>query len=331
MFDKNNRTHKIRLIAIICLLLLFLNLGFGSDQNAKPMKYRYFFTLVGDAKGRILLFFPYRIYYEALADIELIATKRNNSAYEFTLSTVKEAYVARTLDFGGKKMVLMNADYDYKKNMDFAHNKMNYLKNNLPYYSKYIKSGDVYPYEITNRDKYAVKFIRDINGIQKDVWADLKLVRQFNNPKFETYFHVDKIMAESIKSFNHPTFPKHQPEELKNYMNKEWQSIQLDYSVMMNEISRLISTFTEKHVKFEQENPFRLKFRVVYSNPWTIHIVGDIYPNMKIWSDWKIKKVVRSIKISALDFHVLEDEFTAEIRNKKGNGGLLRMLLKQIE
>jgi hypothetical protein len=318
-------------IAIICLFFLVLNLGFGAEPETKPLKYRYSFTLVGDAKGRILLFFPYRIYYEARADIELTAVKRNNTSYEFTLSSVKEAYVARTLDFGGKKMVLMNADYDYRKNMTFAQNKMNDLKTNLPYYSQYIKSGDVYPYEITNRDKYAVKFIRDINGIQKDVYADLKLLRKFDNPKFVTYFHIDKIMAESIKCFNFPTFPKHQPEELKNYMNKEWQSMQLDYSATMNEISRLISTFTEKHVKFEQEFPFRLKFKVAYSNPWTIHIIGEIYPNMTIWSDWKMKKVIRSVKISAIDFHVLEDEMTAEIRNKKGNGGLLRMLLKQVE
>jgi hypothetical protein len=278
-----------------------------------------------------LIFFRYRIYYEATASIDMIAEKRADSnTYDFFCDSVKNAYVARTLDFGGKKMCLMNADYDYQKNIKYAQEVLSYLKT-IPYYSQYMKSCGIYPYEITSKDRNTIKFSRDQGGVVRNVVADMKLVRKFDDKKFVTYFHVDKIMAEMLKCYNHSIFPRQRAEELQSYMNTEWFSIQLDYSATMNEISRLISTFTEKHVNFEQEDFFRLKYRVVYSNPWMIHIIGEIYPNIKIWSDWKLKKVIRSVKFNLKDFILLEDELTADIRNKKENGGTLHMILKKID
>ncbi len=125
--------------------------------------------------------------------------------------------------------------------------------------------------------------------------------------------------------------PDQKPEELQAYMNKEWYGPLLDYSFTMNEISRLISTFTEKHVRFKQDFPFRLKYRVVFVNQWTIHIIGEIYSAIGIWSDWKLRRVVRSVKFNIKDFVLLEDVLSAEIRNKKGNGGTLYMCLKKID
>jgi hypothetical protein len=312
-----------------CLLFSYHALGLEPEKTA--LKYNYYFQFKGDAKGRILIFFPYRIYYEASASVDLIAEKRKDSnTYDFFCDVVKFAFVARTLDFGGKKMCLMNADYDYQNNLKFAQEKLNYLKT-IPYYSQYMKSCGIFPYEITARDKNAVKFIRDPGGVVKDVFVDFKLLRKFDDKKFVTYFHIDKLMVEMLKCYSHSYFPRRFAEELSDYMTKEWLSAQLDYSATMNEVSRLISTFTEKYVLFQQEEPLRLKYKVVYSNPWTIHLIGESYANVKIWSDWKLKKVIRSVKFNIKDYVVLEDEMTADIRNKKENGGTLYMILKKID
>ncbi len=300
-------------------------------QPVQPIKYNLYCTLQGDAKGKILLVFSYRLYYEATASVDLIYEKKDNYWSEFYLDTVKQAFVARTLDFGGKKMCIMNADYDYAHNMRFAQEKEIYYRNALPYYSKYVTSCNLYPYEIISQGKAGLRFYRGINGILKDVVVDFKLLRKFNNPKFDTYFHIDRIMTEILKIYNHSTLPAPKLEDLPLYKGKEWYSKQLDYSFTMNEISRLISTFTEKHVRFKQSNPFQLKYRIVPDKETVIHIWGETYPDIKIWSDWNIKRVTRSTKYSTSDYTLLVDELIADIRSDKGNGGLLIIRLKKID
>ncbi|MGE5340053.1 MAG: hypothetical protein ACM3SY_01110 [Candidatus Omnitrophota bacterium] len=301
-----------------------------SDPEITPLKYNYYYVFKGDAKGTILLIFHYRVYYEASASIQLIAERQNDNTYQFNYDTAKNAYVARTLGFGGRSMCVMNADYDIHHNLTFAREIENYLKT-IPYYSKYITSSGIYPYEITTKDKTAVTFTRDPGGKTRDIICDLKLVPKFKDDKFDTYFHVDKIMQETLRCFNHSFLPPGKElQELLSYLNKEWWSAPIDFSAIMNEISRLISTFTEKYVRLQQESPIRIKYRIASADNAMIHVLGETYPNIGIWQDWRIKKVVRNIKLRPSDFLLLEDEVIADIRNKKGNGGFLHAYLKKL-
>ncbi len=318
-----------RSLILFGLVFWIVGAGFSAFAANNKVIYTYNFVFRGDAKGKILLIIPFRVYYEAKGSVNFMAEKEPDGNSKFSYyNIVNTAYVARTLDFSGKKLCLMTADYDLVRSKAFGKEKIADLKTNLPYYSKYIRSAYAYPFEIGTRSPGAAAFFRSVEGIHKDVSGDFHIIQRFNYKNFDVNFNVDKIMFETLKGFNHSFFPTRNPGDITGY-DKEWLSEPLDFTAIMNAIARHVSAYVGKHVKFKQQYPIRLKYKVAESTDSMIYIVGDSAPYVKIWGEIVIKKFSRRIKINPKDNTLLLDEIDLDLRNKKGNGGTIILSLKR--
>lgn len=291
----------------------------------KELKYNLTYHFQMDIKGRILLFIPYRSFYEASASVNFIARKTNNSPYEFYYNGIGQTgYVMTSGGLTGTSLYFFTADYDMGKSTRFREDKITAFMNAYPSYKKSIKKIRRRPMTILSHNKDAIRFTRDADGIHSNSVVNMKLTESHSL----TYSNIYKIMGKLLKIYNHSFLPEHGLEGVKKNSCRTWCSKSLDFSKVMTEAARLSSEWAEKNAAFIQKRNFMLQYQVASMDDHYITIRGESHPNVRVWKKMGIKHVLRQVRIRLEDNVVVEDMFYLNFMDKKGKGGFVQLKLK---
>lgn len=278
-----------------------------------------------DIKGRILLFIPYRSFYEASASVNFIAGKTGNNPYEFYYDGIGQTgYVMTSGGLTGTSLYFFTADYDMEKSTKFRENKITAFMKAYPSYKKSIKKIRRRPMTILSQDKDAIRFTRDADGIHSNPVVNMKLT----DSRSFTYSNIYKIMGKLLKIYNHSFLPEHGLEGLKKNSYRTWYSKSLDFSKVMTEAARLSSEWAEKNAAFKQKRNFMLQYQVASMDEHYIIIRGESHPHVRVWKKMEIKHVLRQVRIRLEDNVVVEDMFYLNFMDKKGKGGFVQLKLQ---
>jgi hypothetical protein len=284
----------------------------------KELKYSLTYRFQMDMKGRILLFIPYRSFYEASASVNFIAGKTDNGPYEFYYDGIDQTgYVMTTGGLTGTSLYFFTADYDMEKSTKFRKNKITAFMKAYPSYKKSIKKIRRRPMTILSHNKDAIRFTRDADGIHSNPVVNMKLT----DPHSFTYSNIYKIMGKLLKVYNHSFLPEHGLEGLKKNSHRAWYSKSLDFSRIMTEAARLSSEWAAKQ-------GFMLQYHVTSIDEDNLVIRGESRPNVTVWKKTKIKHVFRQVKVRLADHVVVEDMLYFNFIDRKGKGGFVRLTLK---
>ncbi|NIM16786.1 MAG: hypothetical protein GTO45_32755 [Candidatus Aminicenantes bacterium] len=309
-------------IFLLCLLIVTSP---SMPTEKKELKYNLTYRFQMDMKGRILLFIPYRSFYEASASVNFIARKTNNNPYEFYYDGINQTgYVMTTGGLTGTSLYFFTADYDMEKSTKFRENKITAFMKTYPSYKKSIKKIRRRPMTILSHNKDAIQFTRNANGVHSNSVVNMKLT----DSRSFTYSNIYKIMGKLLKIYNHSFLPEHGLEGLKKNSHRTWYSKTLDFSRIMTEAARLSSEWAEKNARFKQKRNLILQYQVASVDDHYIVIRGESHPNVRVWKKMGIKHVLRQIRIRLQDNVVVEDTFYLNFFDRKGKGGFVQLKLK---
>ena len=110
--------RKIFLI-LLCVALSPIHqchLLHGKPSTGKNLKYKFEYTLQGEARGVFLFIFRYRFFFCATASVLLEANKIDENTLLFDFAGIdKPGYLLCTWGFTGRTLVTGAADYELKK------------------------------------------------------------------------------------------------------------------------------------------------------------------------------------------------------------------------
>ena len=96
---------KIIFLILITLILL------SNPPTLTGYTYELSYKITGDAKGRILIIFPYRVFYTSNASLLFSVTPDAKGDTLFKLTGVeKTGFMMRTLGFSGRSLAILTAD-----------------------------------------------------------------------------------------------------------------------------------------------------------------------------------------------------------------------------
>jgi len=326
--------RKIFLI-LLCFVLLPIHqfhLLHGKPSTGKNLKYKFEYTLQGEARGVFLLIFRYRFFFCATASVLLDANKIDEKTVRFHFADIdKTGYLLCTWGFTGKTLVTGAADYDLKKAQQVLDKDLLIFKEKAPDFSRFIKRRKGSAFRILSRGKDVMTFKRENSGIHKDCSINMKLQRIRYDKKHDFYFKIYPLLIEMVKLYNHSFLPGN-CEKISNLKpGMEWHSPELDLSENMNGIGARATYLVEKHITFRQRKPFRLLYRVLSRTPGKLFIRGEAMPRVKIWDGFKIVVMTRTIEFRLSDGVVLGDKFRIEIFKKRGKCGVALCALTLVQ
>lgn len=310
--------------------LFFLLTGLSLGLCAAGHRYSFAFVLNGNASGRVLIFFPFRVYYEAAAGVILRAETDEKGNTIFTSEGIdRTGYVLRTLGFSGKSLAVITADNDYEAGAAFAARRYAEWRAAVPEYAKHIKSWHNYPHRLVNPPPSLIRFERRDNGVHHHCTGELAVQYRYQPAQLGMFFFIYPMLTEMARFFDFPFLPHGvtDPAALPTEWNSEW----IDLSRRLNTIGAITEKIVKKAVEFEQKEPFQVKFRVSAADAEQIEITGEAYPNVAVWKELTVRKFTRQVRLRRADGVLLSDDLFLEMRNPKGQGGYGRILLKLID
>ena len=320
------------MFCLIFFIFPFYRLLDGKINPGKSLKYRFEYTLQGEASGVFLLIFRYRFFFCAEASVILGAKKIDEETMQFDFEDIdKTGYLLLTWGFTGKTLITGAADYDLKKARQFLEKDFLIFKEKAPDFSRYIKRRKVFPFRIRSRGKNVITFKREVTGIHRDCSIDMQVQRIKYEKKYDFYFKIYSILLELLKIYNHSFVPGSHEKISRLEPGMEWDGPELDLSDNINRIGARATYLVEKHITFKQQRPFKLAYRVETGAPGRLVIIGEAKPQVKIWDGFKIVQVKRTIELRLSDRVVLADKFHVELLKGKGKCGFARCALTLIQ
>ncbi len=324
------------LLALLCFRfltfhqfpLLYSKTFYGNGNN---LKYRFEYTIQGEARGLFLFIFRYRVFFLATASVILTAKKIDDKTFRFNFENIdKTGYLISTRGFTGKTLITGAADYDPKKARQILDKDFFIFKEKAPDFSRFIKRRKVFPFRILSRGKNVITFKRDINGIHRDYSIDMELKSLDYKKKYNFYFKIYPMLLEMVKVYSHSFFPGNKEKISEIEPGMEWHSPVLDFTENMNGLGVRAADVVKKFITFKQRKSIKLAYRVVSKTPGILAIHGEAMPQVKIWDGYKIMKVTRDVEIRLTDGVVLGDKFQVEIRKGEGKCGSAQCALTLI-
>lgn len=312
---------------ILITLLLFLN------PAALPgATYEFSYKITGDAKGRILIVFPYRVFYTADASLLFSATPDVDGNTLFKLTGVeKTGFMMRTLGFSGRSLAILTAD----NNKTRGKAKSAMLKDSFPLrateYSKFIRKyyWNNFIFKNTNG---TISFLRDRYGISRGLINNLWLKRSSGGKPVKINFGIYRIMGEAIKAFNHSFLPENTNIlSLAEDPKKKWTSEDIDFSKILAQSALYSAGIFKKIRPLKQEKPFRADYTSSISNESFLIIKGSAKPDVSVFNSFRIINFSREVKIRLNDHLLISDTIIIDVYNKTGKGGRIMANLMLIE
>jgi len=309
---------------LITAVALFLN-------AESPDLYELSYEVTGNAKGTILLIFPYRVYYTSYASLILSTRRSGNGDLLYTLERVgNTGYMMRTLGFSGRSLGIITAGRNKSRGkIRCGELKKEFSENSAEYY-KYIRKTYWNHFRF-NRVKGKLQFRRDPSGIQKKLKSHLRLTRTPGEKPLKISFNIYRILGEVIKSADYPTLPSGQGiHDLITGGRMQWKSGNIDYSEFLARSALYAAGIFRKIRRLKQEKPFRAGFSSHLSGNNILIIRGQAEPEVSIFGSFRIKKFIREIRFSTVDHKLISDRLIIEVRNKSGKGGRFITTLKKM-
>ena len=301
--------------------------------DVTPLRYNYTYKMTNNIRENILLFFKVRIYYVISASVKFTTQPTDNGNLHFKFEDINgTGYKIRTFR-NGKHFILITADYDAEKNNRFIEAKIQHYRKNIPAWSKYMQKIKRHPLLITTRGEDVIQFTRNPNGTHHDLINRMKLTRLNPEQFFDNIINIYETMMKTLEFYDHTAFPRSNHKNLSTHKDRTWLSPSLNYTDRIATIIRLL--FRKKDLKpwgkFNQQEDFRLTYKITGPNDRYTEITGEAFPGEKVWRFIRMNRVVRKIKLRRSDNVLLEDSFSIDLRDKKGMGQHIETKLKLIE
>jgi hypothetical protein len=318
-----------RLSLVLPLSLLVIRL-----LPAEGIPYRLEYRIRGSAVSRMLFVFPLRVYYEASAAVDLTAVNREDGSTCFAYAGIPgNAYVLRTLGFSGKTLALLTAGAlaDEDDSGAFADDILSNWRAQTPEFSARIKAVKKFPHRLLAAGPQSFSFERDASGFYRDFKVELEPRYRYHPARTGIYFNVFPMLAELLTLLNNRFVPEDHKNGALADLPDEWEGDDLDFSADLNRVAKLMEKAFKSLVTVKQKAAFRLRFRVTSKNAGEIAICGEDYADVPLWKGFMIREVVRKVQVRPNGREILADEFRMEIRNNKGQGGFVHLLLRRID
>lgn len=302
-------------------------------EKAPGAQYRLEYEIRGGAISRLLFIFPLRVYYEASAAVDLDAAPLGNGAFAFAYAGIpRPAFVMRTLGFSGKTMALLTMDPggDAGATEVFTRDLLARWQARAPEFADRVKKLKKFSHRLLVTGPQPFDFRRDPSGVSRDVSVRLEPRYIYYPARTGIYFRVFPTLAVLLKFLNHPFLPPGALPGAIGDLPADWEGDSLDFSADLNQMARQIEAAVESLVTVKQKFPFRMRFRVAARSNDMIEILGEARPDVPLWKGFSLREVRRRVRLRTGDRLLLADEFSMEIRNKKGQGGFGRLLLKRM-
>jgi hypothetical protein len=301
----------------ICFIIL-LSLAL---QMTGQYRYSFSYTFKGQAHGRILLFIPYRVYYESSAAVNFLARKTASGNLVFNYDGIgNTGYMMRTSGYGGKTLAILTADYDFERSIPFGEIKLGEIEQSAPYYAKHMKRKKNFQFRILSRNPDSIRFTRSPLGVHSNFSLDFPVQFRYHPEILNIDFFIYPIMMELLKGYNHPCVPAEYQTGGNVPLDAQWESPPLDYSPHMNRIAPLAARVMKRLKKFNQKEPFQVGYRVTASDGEIINIHGESQPNIRIWGSFRIVAFVREVVLSKKRAIPLQDAIALRIHRPNGDG-----------
>jgi len=320
----------MRKLATAWMLAAFLFLGFCSSLSALE-HYRLRFSFSGRAQGVILLFFRFRFFYEAAAELELTAKPDGEGGLFFQLERISSpAHVMRTLGFTGKGLAMMTAFTDYETVDRFSRERVAGWQKEYSEFSKFIRKVKRLPFLVENIRPDAFGFRRSVDGVVSEASSKLRLHYKHFPQETGIYFRVYDLMAEMLAFYNHGVWPS-PSQTLPARLSPSWISLPIDLTTILTRVGAQTEKIVASSVKFNQEKPFDMMYRLSGQEGERLELLGESRSHPRIWKNFRLKVFNRVLTIRRTDQHPLRDEIRLVIENEKGLGARGYLLLERID
>lgn len=323
--DKIMKRIFINRAFILIFLLLLSNLLLFSQKT-----YNFSYFIQGNAKGKVFLIIPFRIFYQLSSTMDFISKKSGDKIEFQSIDSSGSGYMLRTLGFSGRSLALLIAGLDIKKMSNFARKMMSNFKYIAPGFSKHIISKYINYFLVKPSSSHSISFKRSTNGIHHEILNSLKMKRVKNSSKvLNISFNVFKILAEVLNVFNHSFLPKHADigDLIKN-KNKEWKSPKINFTSSLKHSSEKAAKIFTKIKGLVQKKPFRISYKISDYNEKFITIKGTAFPKIPIWHELLIKNFERVIKLEKNNSTLISDRIKVVVSDNYGRGGYFISYLK---
>ncbi len=302
---------------ILIISIIYLNPGTITGYT-----YEFSFKITGDARGKILIIFPYRVFYTAEASLLFSATPDGKGNTLFMLTgTDKTGYMMRTLGFSGRTFAVLTADNSETRGKARSIELKDYFLLKVPEYSKFIKKyyWNNFSFKRTRGD---ISFIRNRDGINHHLKYNLWLKRSPGEKRVKINFGIYRILGEVIKAYNHSFLPENTTiSTLSESPEMKWTSKYIDLSNVLAQ-SALYSASIFKRIKpLKQEKPFRVNYESSFSENSYLIIKGSANPDVSVFKSFRIINFLREVKIRLKDHVTVSDSIIIDVYNKTGKGG----------
>jgi len=315
-----NRT----LPAVILLLAAFPLTGRGRPAAAD---YRFSYHLQGSSHGHILLLFPYRVYYESSASVNLFSSKGGEAGVKlYYHSPNGPGHMMRTSGFTGRVLMALACAEDLHDAERVAEDRLARIETVAPYYAPYIQRNKVFLFKIFPNEPESLRFFRRDDGRHQDAHAAFDVRFQYDPEVLNVDFNVYEILTALIKGFDHPLLPDGQRPR-RGWIPKQktaWLSPPLDLTDRLNEVARLAARVMEKLKPFKQEAPFRVSYRLNMGDDHRIVLVGKAVPRIPVWGEFKVMRYVRRAEFVLPEWDLCLDEIEVHSEEKPQKGLIAR-------
>lgn len=307
---------------IFLLFVLLTSPSFSGD------KYVLWYIMKGKASGKLLFVIPFRVYYENFASVILKAEKEEEGM-RFRFSSIGfPGYLLRTIDFMGREIHIRIASDSIKESLELGGIAMKEWVSEYPEFSKHIKEDKrkVLPFGFKENNEDSFSFL-----IKNDGRVDVSSLQCHLGPYYlwpseeEIPLACYDALSQALRLFSRPILP---PEN----ENSEWFWVDrgIDLTYEFNLIGRILEQVIRDFVVFKQEEKFDVPYRAIEKNG-IIYIKGEAYPNVEIWSGYKITKYIRVVEWDKKRKIILREWMRMEMWGKRDRGGYGEMELRRIE
>lgn len=303
---------------LVLILLAAALLPAGQDYLAS-----YFFS--GQAQGKILLVIPYRVYFQASAELVFRAGAEAEGLTRFSAAGPPgPALLIRTLGFKGRHLaVLVGRQGDHRET---AERELARWQETQPDFARYVKNPFfLFFFPETDPDSPPA-FRRSRDGRHLEIGGSVRLqpLRSDQDDQVESNFYP--MLLAALNFYGHSCLP---PENADP--GRGWHSEDIDLSSALGELSSLTARIVARLVQVEQEKPFRLNYRLKNNPDGSVSYLGQAVPQVRIWKEFAIKSMIRQVTLESKDGRLLEDLIELEMANQKGIGGRGRVSLRRLD
>ena len=290
-------------------------------------RYRFSYHFSGSAHGRVLIFFPYRAYYQASASAVFLSPTAHSADKnrEFFLQEVDSTgLMMRTTGFSGRTLVVLTLHPDMERGIQRGREEWLRFRNSNGYFLRHIQKVRDFQFRLHSNPLNGLRFLRTGDGVVSGTKYSMDVRYRHSPEVLRINFNVYRIMLEVARLYNHSFRP--QSEAFFPALNFPcpggvWISSFLDFSDNFNAIAPLASRFVGSLKKFKQENSFPLTYRLVSAPQGRRGILGTARPETRIWGNFKIRFFNRRIELDSKSGETVRDEIDVFI-SKKRHGSL---------